>query len=58
MTQAAIYGAVVAAVVFFIGLTTGMGGALIPNLIFSALMGVFAAVLFAAVKKYANRSPD
>ncbi len=56
MRQSAIYGAVVAAAVFFIGFTTGMGGSLIADLIFSALMGVFAAVLFAAVKKYANRS--
>jgi hypothetical protein len=44
--------------VFFIGITTGMGGSLIADLIFSALMGVFAAVLFAAVKKYANRSQN
>ena len=58
MRQSAIYGAVVAAAVFFIGITIGMGGSLIADLIFSALMGVFAAVLFAAVKKYANRSPN
>lgn len=56
--QSAIYGAVVAVAVFFIGITTGMGGSLIADLIFSALMGVFAAVLFAAVKKYANRSQN
>lgn len=56
--QSAIYGAVVAIAVFFIGVTTGMGGATAFDLIFSALMGVFAAVLFAAVKKYANRSQN
>ena len=58
MRQAAIYGAVVALAVFFIGVTTGMGGATAFDVIFSALMGVFAAVLFAAVKKYAKRSQD
>ena len=56
--QPAIYGAVVALAVFFIGVTTGMGGATVFDLVFSALMGVFAAVLFAAVKKYSNRSQD
>ena len=58
MRQASIYGAVVAFAVFFIGVTTGMGGATAFDVIFSALMGVFAAVLFAAVKKYSNRSQD
>ena len=58
MRQAAIYGACVALAVFFVGYTTWMGGSLIPNLVFSALMGVLAAVLFTAVKKFANRSQD
>ena len=58
MPQYAIYGAVVAVAVFFVGLTTGMGGGFVPNLVFSALMGLFAAACFAAVKKYANRRRD
>ena len=58
MRHAIIYGCVVAMAVFFVGYTTGMGGSLVPNLVFSALMGVLAAVLFTAVKKFANRSPD
>ena len=57
MKQPLIYGLVVAAAVFFIGWTTGMGGDFLPNLIFSALMGAFAAVCFTAVQKFSNRSP-
>ena len=58
MRDAAIYGAVAAFAVFMIGLTTGMGGPLATNLIFSALMGVFAGGLFALVQKYVKRKRD
>ena len=56
MKQAIIYGLCAAAAVFFVGWSTGMGGALGPNLGFSALMGVFAGALFLLVKRYAGRS--
>jgi predicted benzoate:H+ symporter BenE len=46
------YGAVAAIAIFFVGWTTGMGGSLLPNIIFSIAMGVLAAVLFTLVKKY------
>ena len=49
---AAIYGFAMAAALFFIGWVTGMGGSTLPNLIFSGLMGVFAAGLFWLVLKY------
>ncbi|MGB0411215.1 MAG: hypothetical protein ACPGFA_06490 [Pikeienuella sp.] len=52
MTGAVKYGAVFAVAIFFIGLTTGMGGSLLPNLGFSLLMGAFAAILFTLVQKY------
>ena len=51
MTQSAIYGVVVAVAVFFVGASTGMGGSLVPNLAFSALMGILAAVLFSFVTR-------
>ena len=53
--QPFIYGAVTAGVIFFIGLTTGMGGSLLPNIGFSASMGVFAGVLYWLVQRYAGQ---
>ena len=50
------YGMVVFAAIFLVGLITGMGGSLIPNLIFSALMGVLAGGLFALAQKLTNRN--
>ena len=44
--QPIIYGAVVFAAIFFVGWITGMGGSFLPNLGFSALMGVFAGAIF------------
>ena len=58
MTAPVKYGLLVAVVVFFVGYVTGMGGSLLPNLGFSALMGVFAGACFAFVQKYANRKQD
>jgi hypothetical protein len=43
--QNIIYGIIVTLAVFFIGWTTGMGGDLVPNLIFSILMGVLGFVV-------------
>ena len=54
--QPVIYGAVVFGAVFFVGWITGMGGSLIPNLIFSLLVGALAAGMFALVTK--NRGTD
>lgn len=51
MRQPAIYGAVVAVALFFVGWTTGMGGSFIPNLLFSIAIGAFAAVCFWAVMR-------
>lgn len=41
---AAIYGAVVFVAIFFVGWITGLGGSFLPNLGFSFLMGLLAAV--------------
>jgi len=49
---AAIYGTVMAFALFIVGWITGLGGAVIPNLLFSALMGLLAAVLFRLVLKF------
>jgi hypothetical protein len=43
--QDIIYGIIVTLAVFFIGWITGMGGDLVPNLIFSILMGVLGFVV-------------
>lgn len=43
--QNIIYGIIVTLAVFFIGWITGMGGDLVPNLIFSILMGVLGFVV-------------
>ncbi len=56
--QANIYGIVVALAVFFVGLTTGMGGSFIPNLVFSILIGLFAAVVMRLVTKLMNKDQD
>ena len=49
--QSISYGIVVGIVIFFIGWITGMGGDLLPNIVFSGLMGVLA---FVAVKLFVN----
>ncbi|MEM7267912.1 MAG: hypothetical protein AAF401_01525 [Pseudomonadota bacterium] len=55
MRQPIIYGIVVAAAVFFVGWTTGMGGDFLPNLGFSILMGVLAAACFVAVVRFSRK---
>lgn len=57
MKDAAIYGLTVFGAVAFIGGITGMGGSLISNLGFSALMGVFAAGLYLLARRF-TRSKD
>lgn len=50
-----IYGAVTFVAVFFIGWSTGMGGSFWPNLIFSALTGVFATIIFGFITQRMGR---
>ena len=45
------YGFVVFAAIFAVGFITGMGGSILPNLIFSALMGLLAGGLFALAQR-------
>ena len=52
--QPIIYGAVVFGAIFFVGWITGMGGSVLPNLVFSLTMGILAAVCFILVQKYAR----
>lgn len=52
MRQPILYGLVVFVCVWFVGWSTGMGGGLIANILFSALMGVLAAGLFILAKKF------
>ncbi|MEO0359953.1 MAG: hypothetical protein AAF322_02535 [Pseudomonadota bacterium] len=55
MPQPLVYGPSVALCVFVVGWATGMGGSLLPNLGFSALMGAFAAALFAFARRVVGR---
>ena len=55
LPQPVIYGLVVTAAIFFVGWSTGMGGSFLPNLTFSAVMGIFAGFLFSAAKRMAGR---
>lgn len=56
MRKAALtYGAVVFAAIFFIGWSTGMGGSLLPNLLFSLAMGALAAGCYVAVVRFSGR---
>lgn len=42
--QSITYGIVVAIAIFFIGWITEMGGDLLPNIVFSVLMGLLAII--------------
>ena len=53
--QPLIYGAVFFAAIFFIGWITGMGGSFLPNLGFSLLMGIFAAVCYSFAVRLGGR---
>jgi len=50
------YGLIVFAAIWFVGWSTGMGGSFLPNLVFSAAVGVLAGVCFWLVTKFAGRS--
>ena len=52
MQQHVKYGLVVFVALLFVGWITGMGGSLVPNLVFSAVMGVMAGGCFWLVVKY------
>ena len=54
MREPVTYGLVVFVALAFVGWVTGMGGSLIPNLGFSALMGVLAGALFALARRFAG----
>lgn len=58
MTPPLLYGLAVFAVALFVGWITGLGGAPLANLGFSALMGALAAFLFRAAQKQAKRKQD
>ena len=53
--QALIYGAVTFAAIFMVGWLTGMGGSFLPNLGFSLLMGIFAAVCYSFAVRLGGR---
>ena len=55
LRKATIYGAVTGVAVFAVGWITGMGGGFLANLIFGALMGVFAAVCFIFAIRFGGR---
>ena len=54
--QSIIYGAVVGVVIFFVGWSTGLGGSLMPNFIFSVVMGILAMVLIRIFTKFADKN--
>lgn len=54
--QAGTYGVVVAAVVFFVGWITGMGGGVTANLVFGAAMGLFAGACYVVAVNIGKRA--
>ena len=58
MASPLIYGGVVALAVFFVGWSTGMGGALLPNLIFSVAVGALAAACMALLLRWSGRRDE
>ncbi|MDG2096569.1 MAG: hypothetical protein P8J83_03730 [Paracoccaceae bacterium] len=54
--QSIIYGAVVGVVIFFVGWSTGLGGSLMPNFIFSVVMGILAMVVIRIFTKFADKN--
>ena len=55
LRKAAVYGAVTGGAVFAVGWVTGMGGGFLSNIVFGALMGVFAAVCFGIAVRIGGR---
>ena len=54
--QSIIYGVVVGMVIFFVGWSTGLGGSLMPNFIFSVVMGILAMVVIRIFTKFADKN--
>ena len=54
--QSIIYGAVVGVVIFFVGWSTGLGGSVLTNFIFSVLMGILAMVVIRVFTKFADKN--
>ena len=54
--QSIIYGAVVGVVIFFVGWSTGLGGSVLPNFIFSVLMGILAMIIIRIFTKFAYKN--
>ncbi len=54
--QSIIYGVVVGVVIFFVGWSTGLGGSLMPNFIFSVVMGILAMVVIRIFTKFADKN--
>ena len=54
--QSIIYGAVVGVVIFFVGWSTGLGGSVLPNLIFSVLMGILAMIIIRIFTKFTDKN--
>ncbi len=49
------YGLVVFVAIFLVGWVTGMGGSFLPNLIFSALMGLLASLGYRVARKFSEK---
>ena len=54
--QSIIYGAVVSVVIFFVGWSTGLGGSVLPNFIFSVLMGILAMIIIRIFTKFTDKN--
>ena len=54
--QSIIYGAVVGVVIFFVGWSTGLGGSVLPNFIFSVLMGILAMIIIRIFTKFTGKN--
>ena len=54
--QSIIYGAVVGVVIFFVGWSTGLGGSVLPNFIFSVLMGILAMIVVRIFTKFTDKN--
>ena len=58
MNPAQKYGLVTFGAIFFVGWITGLGGSLLPNLVFSALMGGLASVCYVIAAGLAQRNKE
>jgi hypothetical protein len=51
------YGLIVGLSIWFVGWVTGLGGSFLPNIVFSIVIGLFAAALYKFVVKRRNKDP-